>query len=67
MTEVVESQTVWVTRAQLADRLQLTVATLNDWASHHTGPPFRKFGGRVRYRLSDVEVWENEQESGGQS
>lgn len=56
---------VWLTREQLSTRLQLSVFTLAQWGSRGEGPSFRKFGGRVRYKLADVEVWENSQEQGG--
>lgn len=56
---------VWLTREQLAARMQLSKDTLARWATGSEGPPFRKFGGRVRYKVADVEAWENAQETGG--
>jgi len=58
---------VWLTREQLASRFQLSVITLAQWAVHGEGPRFYKFGGRVRYKVSDVEAWEAEQMTGGAS
>lgn len=56
---------VWLTREQLASRFQLSVITLAQWAGHGEGPRFHKFGGRVRYKVSDVEAWEADQVTGG--
>lgn len=67
MTDQAEPLELWLTRPEVAERLHLTVATLNDWASQHTGPPFKKFGGRVRYQLAEVEAWEDAQPGGGGS
>jgi len=52
---------VWLTRVELADRWQLPVGTLNQWASKGRGPKYALFGRHARYRLSDVIAWENEQ------
>lgn len=50
---------VWMTRPQLAARLQVSVKTLAMWASANKGPQYARPGnGHVRYRLSDVEAWE---------
>lgn len=51
----------WLTRAEVAERLQLPVGTLADWASKGSGPRYARFGKHVRYRLSDVTAWEDEQ------
>ena len=57
---------VWLTRPQLAERLQISVKTLAQWATKGTGPRYaRPGGGNARYRLSDVEAWEEAQFSGG--
>ncbi|GCA97612.1 helix-turn-helix domain-containing protein [Mycolicibacterium sp. NCC-Tsukiji] len=55
----------WLTRAELAERLQLPVATLAQWASQGKGIRYAKFGRHTRYRLSDVIAWENAQFSDG--
>ena len=51
----------WLTRQELADRYGLPVKTPAEWASKGTGPRYAKFGRHVRYRLSDVIDWEQEQ------
>jgi hypothetical protein len=53
----------WITRPGLAKRWNMPEATLAQWGSglKRHGPKFAKFGRHVRYRLSDVIRWENEQ------
>lgn len=56
---------VWLTREQVAERLQLPPATLREWAARRPGkeirgPQFARIGRYVRYRLSDVIAWERE-------
>jgi excisionase family DNA binding protein len=51
----------WLTRREVAERLQLPVGTLADWASKGTGPRYARFGKHTRYRLADVIAWESEQ------
>ena len=55
------AQDRWLSRAELAARLGVPVKTLAEWASKGTGPRYAKFGKHVRYRLSDVIAWENDQ------
>ncbi len=50
----------WLTRAEVAARYQLSIATLAEWATRGTGPRYGKFGKHVRYRLADVLDWERE-------
>lgn len=57
---------VWLTRPQLSERHQVPVSTLAHWAVQGVGPRYHKFGRHVRYRLSDVIAWENEQLAGGE-
>ena len=50
----------FLTPPQLLERWNRTVsaATLSTWRSRGCGPPYVKIGGRVLYRISDVESWE---------
>lgn len=50
-----------LTPHSLADRYGLPVATIYRWRSTGTGPRGFRVGKFVRYRLEDVEAWENEQ------
>lgn len=52
---------VWLTRDEVAARLRLPADTIRNWAVQRKGPRFAKFGRHVRYRLTDVIAWENEQ------
>ncbi|SIM21837.1 helix-turn-helix transcriptional regulator [Mycobacteroides abscessus] len=59
------SDDYWLTRAEVGDRIKVPVKTLAIWGSQGRGPKFHKFGGHVRYRLSDVIAWENASFTGG--
>ena len=43
---------------ELADRWDLSERTLERWRSIGWGPYFLKVGGRVVYRLEDIEAYE---------
>ena len=53
-----------LTVAQLCDRLQVKVDTVYQWNRRGTGPKFIRVGRHLRYRVSDVDAWEKEHESG---
>ena len=42
----------------LARRWGLSPSTLERWRHKRKGPPHLKIGGRVRYRLQDIEAFE---------
>ncbi len=44
----------------LAERWNLSEKTLERWRSIGWGPCFLKIGGRVVYRLEDIEAYERE-------
>ena len=46
---------------ELADRWNISHRTLERWRWTGEGPTFLKIGGRVVYRLEDVEAFEAEQ------
>jgi hypothetical protein len=50
-----------LTQVQLADRWQISARTLERWRWIGEGPRFLKLGGRVIYRLEDVEDYECKQ------
>lgn len=37
---------------------RIKVRTLNNWRQTGSGPPFKKIGGAILYKLADVEEWE---------
>jgi hypothetical protein len=47
-----------LTDAQLAERWQLSRGTLANQRSQGRGPTYLKIAGRVRYRRSDIETYE---------
>ena len=47
-----------LTDAQLAERWQLSRGTLANQRSQGRGPAYLKIAGRVRYRRSDIEAYE---------
>lgn len=42
----------------VAVRWRMSVRTLERWRSLRQGPPFLKLGGRVVYRIEDIEAFE---------
>ena len=60
-TSTVTNEDRWLTRDELAERLQVPAKTLAQWASAGTGPRYARFGKHVRYRLTDVIAWERGQ------
>lgn len=53
--------TTYLTPGALASRWYIKTATLQNWRWSGKGPQFVKIGGRVLYRLVDVEHFENNQ------
>ena len=49
----------FLNQARLANRWQISPRTLERWRWSGEGPAFLKIGGRVVYRLEDVEAYEN--------
>jgi predicted site-specific integrase-resolvase len=46
---------------QLAERWGISPKTLERWRWLGQGPKFLKLGGRIAYRLEDIEAFEQEQ------
>jgi predicted DNA-binding transcriptional regulator AlpA len=44
---------------RLAQRWSMSPRTLQRWRQDGRGPLFLKLGGRVVYRVSDIEAWES--------
>lgn len=51
----------------LARRLKMSPRTLQGWRQAGRGPRYLKLGGRVVYRLIDIEAWEQERGRTGTS
>ncbi len=52
---------------ELADRWKISPRTLERWRWIGAGPPYLKIGGRVLYRMEDIERHEAEQMRGNTS
>jgi len=47
-----------MTQTELAERWRIIEATLERWCTESNGPLFLKLGNHVRYRVQDVEAFE---------
>lgn len=52
------SQPTHLCQELVSRRWGISVRTLEGWRYRHQGPNFIRIGGRVRYRLSDLEAFE---------
>lgn len=50
--------TAHLNQVQLARRWSLSPRTLERWRWHRRGPRYLKVGGRVVYRIEDIEAFE---------
>ena len=46
-----------LTAQQLAEYLQVPIATIYTWRHRHQGPPGFRVGKHLRFRWADVEDW----------
>lgn len=51
-------QVLHLNQIQLGRRWSLSPRTLERWRFHGTGPSYLKVGGRVLYRIVDIEAFE---------
>ncbi|MDH6678423.1 hypothetical protein M2284_002626 [Rhodococcus sp. LBL1] len=59
--KVLTSEDRWMSRKELAGRLNLHPQTLSNWAVQGKGPRHARIGRSARYKLSDVIAWEEAQ------
>ncbi|MFC8045356.1 helix-turn-helix domain-containing protein [Nocardia sp. NPDC057353] len=52
---------MWLSSRDVSQRLQIPLKTLASWASAGRGPRYARMGRYRRYRLSDLQAWEQEQ------
>jgi len=57
----------FLTETEVAERTQISLATLRRWRLENRGPLYRKFGSLVRYAEDELANWENSQPLGGGS
>ncbi len=50
----------FINQKELSERWKISPRTLERWRWLGTGPDYHKIGGRVIYRLDDIETWEKE-------
>lgn len=50
---------IYLNEKQLAERQQRSIKTIRNQRVSGDGIPFVRMGRSVRYRLDDVEAWEN--------
>jgi predicted DNA-binding transcriptional regulator AlpA len=55
----------WISRADLAQQLQVTEGTLRRWEAQRWGPPCIRAGRKIYYRRSAVLEWMEEREAAG--
>lgn len=61
-----QSDEIWLSTQEVAQRLKIPAKTLASWASTGRGPRYARMGRYRRYRQSDLLAWEQEQlEHGG--
>ena len=53
----------WISRADLAQELEVTEGTLRRWAAERWGPPCIRAGRKVFYRRSAVVEWLEDKEA----
>lgn len=54
---------VYLTPDQVAERYQVSEATLKEWRYKGTGPEYVRLGRHVRYPAKALEQWERDQET----
>jgi predicted DNA-binding transcriptional regulator AlpA len=52
----------YLTPEQVAERYQISEATVKEWRYKRVGPAYLRLGKRVRYSLASLEKWERERE-----
>jgi hypothetical protein len=50
-----------INQVELSRRWRLSPRTLERWRYQGTGPQYLKVGGRIVYRLADIEAYETDQ------
>jgi predicted DNA-binding transcriptional regulator AlpA len=51
---------------QVAQRLNVSIATVRRWRMRSMGPPFKKIGASVRYATDELKSWVDSRPSGGE-
>jgi len=51
---------VWLTTAEVAERLKVSVPTVKRWRREGIGPLWHRAGRQIRYRPAEVDRWVEE-------
>src|SRR5690606_40463403 len=51
---------VWLSSRDVSERLQIPLKALASWASAGHGPRYARMGRYRRYRLTDLQAWEQD-------
>jgi excisionase family DNA binding protein len=63
----IKSVDEYLTEAEVAELLKVSVGTVRRWRREGIGPPVLWAGGRPRYRRADVDAWlQRERERGSE-
>lgn len=54
----------YYTTAELAELLSIKEGTLKNWRNQGVGPKYIKIGSSVRYNLTDIQVYMNQNKKG---
>jgi len=65
MTKTTAERVALMSPRELSDYAGPAVQTLAIWRTKDKGPRYIKTGGRIRYRLSDVDAWLEANTTGG--
>ena len=52
---------------ELSEYLGVPVSTIYDWRTRGLGPPAYRFGKHLKFAVSDVRVWVEQQRDGAQA
>jgi excisionase family DNA binding protein len=63
--ELIVMNARFLTEGEVAERTQISLATLRRWRLENRGPKYRKFGSLVRYPEEELARWEETQPGGG--
>lgn len=53
-------RTIYLTSKEVAIRWKLTPETMKKWRCAGKSPPYRKLGGRILYKIEEIERFEAE-------
>jgi len=61
MANTIMTTDIFLTSTQLSQRWCISPSTLERWRWLRVGLPYIKVGGRIRYRLADIQAYEQKE------